>query len=1153
MKIRRLDLIAFGPFDGTELDLSSPGLQVVYGPNEAGKSTALRSIVGLLYGIPHRTGDAHRHRTTDLRIGAVIEHGDQVLDVVRRKGRTKTLLDREDEPIDEAALLAALGGVPESLYRRMFGLDHRSLREGAEAMLRGEGGLAESLFDAGGAGGIRQVLQRLRDEADGIFLPRGKNQSIAVTLQAIAELRERIKGQSTDAPKVTLQRDTLEALRRERATLDERRTEVETALGQARRARRVWPRLTKRRELIAALEALGRVPSLPADAGERRFELQQASDRAREDSRRIEAERQELQAARSRLALDDALAEAPPAVWEELEDALGRHRSALRDRPKRESELHRIERELAVMQRDRGREPLPLDALAELHVDRPSARRITSLAREHAALMAERARPEEPSINVPDAPEVPPPGEEERLEAALRLARVDGELDTRITTLDARLVRLDREVAAMAEAIGAEAEDARDWKVPSTELVTAWHQRATQAAAEARDDARRASELDRQARQNEQSLTELETLGEVPTAAQLRGARARRDTIVSGWSAGHELLEGELEGLARAIETADHVGDRMRAEAERVARYARLTAEGQAIQGELEQLATRATERATAQTTLADEMAAAWPEGAPALTTQAPGAWITWLERHGRLVNAVDESAALRAERSTMSSVRGQRIAALAAALGEQADGSPLRGWIERGEVRRDAWRRAREAHERHREAVSRQERERARRQAEREAIEARWTAWKGAWAEAVGALGLAADVSVEDAQEELEARQALLARAVEAEGLIRRLRGMDRDAAAFEELVEDLIGRYRPSLAGESSSAAADALLIAARKAEEAARRRDDLDARDAKQAERLADVERGAREAEVALRGLLRAAEVDDATELPEVEKRVREHADLSRRKREEEEALFEEGTLEELEALVVDYDPDSAALRIAELETQREQVEEELQRVDQNIGGVQTGLDRMASREGAARAKSELEGHLAAYQQQAERWAKLKLAERILAQEIEAYRERHQGPVVARAGELFPRLTLGEYQGLRVAFGDDDRPELRCVGSDGSEVGLEGLSDGARDQLYLALRIASLERFAERAELLPVVADDILIHFDEDRARASLEVLGELTRRGQVLLFTHHARHVELAEEALGDRLTVHHLAAGHRRVAPSETPRASTEGS
>jgi uncharacterized protein YhaN len=52
------------------------------------------------------------------------------------------------------------------------------------------------------------------------------------------------------------------------------------------------------------------------------------------------------------------------------------------------------------------------------------------------------------------------------------------------------------------------------------------------------------------------------------------------------------------------------------------------------------------------------------------------------------------------------------------------------------------------------------------------------------------------------------------------------------------------------------------------------------------------------------------------------------------------------------------------------------------------------------------------------------------------------------------------------------------------------------------------------------------MPVILDDILIHFDDERARAALEVLGELGRQAQVLFFTHHARLVELAREAVPD---------------------------
>jgi len=91
---------------------------------------------------------------------------------------------------------------------------------------------------------------------------------------------------------------------------------------------------------------------------------------------------------------------------------------------------------------------------------------------------------------------------------------------------------------------------------------------------------------------------------------------------------------------------------------------------------------------------------------------------------------------------------------------------------------------------------------------------------------------------------------------------------------------------------------------------------------------------------------------------------------------------------------------------------------------------------------------------------------------------------------------------------------------------------------LSDGARDQLYLALRLASLERFGEHAELMPLLLDDVLIHFDDERARATLGVLGELSATTQVLFFTHHARHVELAREAIPARVLVEHRLAEER---------------
>ncbi len=69
---------------------------------------------------------------------------------------------------------------------------------------------------------------------------------------------------------------------------------------------------------------------------------------------------------------------------------------------------------------------------------------------------------------------------------------------------------------------------------------------------------------------------------------------------------------------------------------------------------------------------------------------------------------------------------------------------------------------------------------------------------------------------------------------------------------------------------------------------------------------------------------------------------------------------------------------------------------------------------------------------------------------------------------------------------------------------------EVPVEGMSDGTRDQLYLALRIAALEQHFRANGPMPVVADDLLIKFDDRRAAAALRVLAELSHSTQVMVF-------------------------------------------
>src|ERR1035437_7728873 len=128
MRIQRLDLLRYGRFTDTHLALpaSDSDFHIVFGPNEAGKSTALSAIEDLLFGIPHNSPLNFLHDYGSMRIGAVLQKDDETLEVRRRKGTKDTLL-KPDETLflaGDGTLAPFLAGADRSFFARMFSLDH---------------------------------------------------------------------------------------------------------------------------------------------------------------------------------------------------------------------------------------------------------------------------------------------------------------------------------------------------------------------------------------------------------------------------------------------------------------------------------------------------------------------------------------------------------------------------------------------------------------------------------------------------------------------------------------------------------------------------------------------------------------------------------------------------------------------------------------------------------------------------------------------------------------------------------------------------------------------------------------------------------------------------------------------------------------------
>jgi uncharacterized protein YhaN len=147
--------------------------------------------------------------------------------------------------------------------------------------------------------------------------------------------------------------------------------------------------------------------------------------------------------------------------------------------------------------------------------------------------------------------------------------------------------------------------------------------------------------------------------------------------------------------------------------------------------------------------------------------------------------------------------------------------------------------------------------------------------------------------------------------------------------------------------------------------------------------------------------------------------------------------------------------------------------------------------------------------------------------------MKEEFEKYRQKNQGPLLTRAGQLMKIITMDRITGLAADYDDNDNPVLVGL-RNGSRIRVDGMSDGTCDQLYLALRLASLEQRMEQREPMPLILDDILVNFDDARANQTLRVLAEMSKKTQVILFTHHGHICDLAGKFVESR---HHKIQGN----------------
>jgi uncharacterized protein YhaN len=1151
LQIERLEFRPWGCFEDLALVFAAtPGLvELVYGPNAGGKSTISRGECSLLYGIEAQTQDGHTFQYADLRIGARLRLGDTSIDVVRRKGRSATLLDSSGSPIPEETIGLALGGLTEDVYRAVFQITHESLVRGATELLEGRGEVGASLFAAAsGIASLHQTLSGFERQADHMFKPRGRSDPLHRALAELQAAQRRLRD-STLRP--ARHNDLIRALRAAESVCDQLSQEIRELTMRAdaiERRRSIAPLLVTHAQLTTEISGLNGIPDLPADAPERRGSAQSRLLGAATGLERASSGVRQLEGDLSEIDVDESIIARAGDILE-LQAAMPVIRKAADDRGKREAQVAEARFRLEAAAADVGVDPDQVEALR-----RPAAARraLDSCLRQHSEL-TERRRTAgarlgeaEPALQndrsvldtTPAAPEVG------NLRAAHRAATRLGQITDDIVTARGEHERLAAEVDAALARLNP-APDRLDHlcrlPAPTRSVVIAaaddyearGRTRLTLAA--------EAERLKRELAEVEAEREELHLIWDVPTSEALDTARSERD---GRWTELRVAVEGEVKPAPEAVDefesaitAADVLSDTRTARAGQIERAARIEAHARRLERDVRELATR--ERALEHATVvADER---WREqwAQSGLPTPSPGLALAWLDERERVLALAGSAARASARMSALQDQHDSHARSLAAALhqmGARTDAEAgldvlleiAEGRLNDAEAQR-ADRSAAEA------AVQRSQREVVAAESELAEAQAALDEWERAWPTRRVEGGLPENATPEAAQEIVRAVGDALAQSDAIADLNRRLSGIDRDRELFERGVRELVSDVAPELASLPSDRAVVALASRLDGARSLITRRESLREQLVAARNVVDDAEHELADARDGLSQLVMEAGCQDASELPAIER----GAARARQLRGEISSIegqieqIGDGRFEDLRKDAAELDREAASLELA---TIRERIAELAEERDQRKVDVGEHRQRVADAEGslaAVDAVQEVELARARVVELAREYAKARLSSAVTRRAIDRYREHHAGPLLRRANDLFTRFTLGTF--VQVFIDHDERTGPILIGRqrDRRLKKVPQMSDGTREQLFLALRIAAIERYVASSGQLPVIFDDVFLESDAPRSERIFEALGELAQTTQVIVLTHHEHLIELGRRVLGQRLAVQHL--------------------
>lgn len=1164
MRIRELRLTRYGKFTDQVLALphSDRDIHFIVGPNEAGKSTVRSAIGDWLYGIPARTPLAFLHPMPDLRLGGVLQAtgqggaGPDELSFDRAKGNKNTLRAPDGVTLAEAVLQPWLAQVGEETFRRLYALDHDVLVEGGDAILSASDDVGRMLFEsAGGLQHLGQLHKQLLNEADALWGPRKSGNRVYYQAQeAFDKANADLKANSLKTRDWKTQHEELQATADALAQAKQRHLRERQQLVRLERMRRVAPILTNRDAATSEFEALlanGPVASLPADARQVYHQAMQQHMLLKADVNRLSSELERLTAEKDAIAVDKGVLSLATDI-QELNERRLQYRAHATDIIKRREEIRLEWIRLQALAKGLG---WAIEAEETVKQRLPAAShrsRVQKLIKEQSALLQKQATAQseckakrqqlkqaEDELSSLNLVEVSP-ALTECLDAALALGNHDANLKSAAGTAD----RLQKRLDAALDALGIwrmEPQALQSQLAPDVAIVQALvdGQRA---------DTKELASLSADLLNKQEELVKMEKAlqlwvnrNQPVSREQVEQVRNLRDADWVLIRLAPQDIEQHAQRFEAHISAADQLSDtrleRVEQEAQRATQadqieYLRLDI--QRLQGRVEGVQARINARTANWTSL---LTACGLPSSPSVLPLEMG--LTWLNQRQKVLDGASELADAQRVQANLST-DGLRLAqALWAVLqpgqteSSSGDAPALAVCIQQAKALSSA---AQQAQGKLAALNSQIHAGKASMDGLNEAEQvahAALEAWRARWQAALSDMGSSVDGVPDQIESDLEVMGQMEQIFTRIDAIrTERIDTMQADLDGMKSTALVLAYRVAPEL---TTLSAEEICLSLSRRLDDvnsANQQKMALELRVKEITTQLDDVTRKYLAVEASLNHLQALAQVQDLAGLDTAINRSDHHREVCANIKELDAQLAAQGDglpLASLRQELAATEPIQIAAEVVQLNGVMEELVNEIANLSQLHGTQKAAFDALTGSDQGAAAEGRRQQAIAAMSEAAGRYLSLQTAQMLLKWSIEKFRETRQGPMLAKASGMFQTLTQGSFTRLLVDS-EGDKPSLLGIRADGQQVGVNGMSDGTRDQLYLALRLAALELQVDQGLRLPLIADDLFINFDDGRTTAGLTVLGELSRKMQIVFLTHHDHLVPLAKNVLGDELNV-----------------------